>query len=98
MIRDITLGQYYPGHSCIHQLDPRIKIIGTFIYIVALFVVSDFIGFAVAAAALAIIIGLSRVPFRFIAKGLKPVFLIIAFTFLINMFMTDGRTLYHIGF
>lgn len=98
MIRDITLGQYYPGDSFIHKLDPRVKIIGTFIYIIALFIVTDFIGFAIAALALAIVIGISKVPFSFIAKGLKPVFLIIAFTFLINMFMTDGETLYKIGF
>lgn len=98
MIRDITLGQYYPGNSFIHRLDPRVKIVGTFIYIIALFVVTDFIGFAISALALAITIGVSRVPFSFIIKGLKPVFLIIAFTFLINMFMTDGQLLYQIGF
>ncbi|QHI71875.1 energy-coupling factor transporter transmembrane component T family protein [Aminipila terrae] len=98
MIRDITLGQYYPGHSLIHRLDPRVKIVGTFIYIVALFVVSDFIGFAISALALAMVIGISKVPFSFIAKGLKPVFLIITFTFFINMFMTGGHTLFKIGF
>ncbi|QIB68457.1 energy-coupling factor transporter transmembrane protein EcfT [Aminipila butyrica] len=98
MIRDITLGQYYPGNSLIHKLDPRIKISGTFLYIVALFVVSDFIGFGLSALALAAVIGISRVPFGFISKGLKPVFLIITFTFLINMFMTDGETLFQLGF
>lgn len=98
MIRDITLGQYYPGASFIHRLDPRVKIIGTFIYIIALFIVSDFIGFAISAVGLAVIVLISKVPFGFIAKGLKPVFLIIAFTFLINMFMTDGELLYKIGF
>ncbi|MFV0516001.1 MAG: energy-coupling factor transporter transmembrane component T family protein [Aminipila sp.] len=98
MIRDITLGQYYPGDSVIHRLDPRIKIIGTFIYIIALFVVSDFIGFAISALMLSIIVGISKVPFGFISKGLKPVFLIIALTFLINMFMTDGELLFKIGF
>ncbi|QAT42084.1 energy-coupling factor transporter transmembrane component T family protein [Aminipila luticellarii] len=98
MIRDITLGQYYPGSSLIHKLDSRVKITGTFLYIIALFVVSDFIGFAIAALALAMVIGISKVPFSFIAKGLKPVFLIIAFTFLINMFMTGGKTLVQIGF
>lgn len=98
MIRDITLGQYYPGGSVIHRLDPRTKIIGTFIYIIALFVVSDFLGFAAAALALAVVIEVSGVPLGFIAKGLKPVFLIIAFTFLINMFMTDGEVLWKLGF
>lgn len=98
MIRDITLGQYYPGSSVVHRLDARIKIVGTFVYIAALFVVSDFIGFALSAAALALVIAISRVPFGFIAKGLKPVFLIITFTFLINMFMTDGELLFKLGF
>lgn len=98
MIRDITLGQFYPGNSFIHRLDPRVKIVGTFLYIVALFIVSDFIGFAIAAIALAIVIGISKVPFSFIAKGLKPIFLIIVFTFFINMFMTNGEILYKIGF
>jgi energy-coupling factor transport system permease protein len=98
MIRDITLGQYYPSESWVHKLDPRIKIIGTFIYIIALFIVRDFIGFGIAAFGLAIVIAISKVPFGFIAKGLKPVFLIIAFTFLINMFMTDGETIFEIAF
>ncbi|MGN0711746.1 MAG: energy-coupling factor transporter transmembrane component T family protein [Anaerovoracaceae bacterium] len=98
MIRDITLGQYYPGGSLIHRLDPRIKIIGTFIYIIAIFVVNNFAGFAISALALAACIAVSKVPFRFIARGLKPVFLIIAFTFIINMFMTDGETLWKLGF
>lgn len=98
MIRDITLGQYYPGGSLIHRLDPRIKIIGTFIYIIAIFVVNNFVGFAISALVLAACIAVSKVPFRFIARGLKPVFLIIAFTFIINMFMTDGETLWKLGF
>lgn len=98
MIRDITLGQYYPGGSLIHRLDPRIKIIGTFIYIIAIFVVNNFAGFAISALVLAACIAVSKVPFRFIARGLKPVFLIIAFTFIINMFMTDGETLWKLGF
>ena len=90
MIRDITLGQFYPGGSFIHRLDPRIKILATVLYIVALFVVDDFIGFAIAFAGLAIIIAVSKVPLSFILRGLKPVFLIILFTFIINMFMVKG--------
>lgn len=98
MIRDITLGQYYPGESWIHKLDPRTKIIGTFVFLVALFLVKDFWGFLVAVAGLALVIGISRVPLSFILKGLKPVFLIILFTFVINMFMTRGETLVEWGF
>ncbi len=93
MIRDITLGQYYPGSSYIHRLDPRVKIMATLIYIVALFVVDDFIGFGIAFIGLAATIAISKVPLKFILRGLKPVFLIIAFTFLINMFMVRGEVL-----
>lgn len=78
--------------------DPRVKILATVFYIVALFVVADFIGFAVAFIELAVIIAVSRVPLRFILRGLKPVFLILAFTFLINMFMVKGEPLVTLGF
>lgn len=93
MIRDITLGQYYPGSSWIHKLDPRVKIVATLLYIVALFVVDDFLGFAIAAAGLAAVIIISKVPLSFILRGLKPVFLIISFTLIINMFMIKGEVL-----
>lgn len=98
MIRDITLGQYYPENSFIHKLDPRIKIMATLFYIVSLFVVDDFIGFAVAFVELAVIIAVSKVPLKFILRGLKPVFLIILFTFVINMFMIKGEVLVSLGF
>lgn len=92
-IRDITLGQYYPGNSWIHKLDPRIKIMATILYIVALFVIQDFIGFAIAFAGLAAVVIMSGVPLKFILRGLKPVFLIISFTLIINMFMIKGEVL-----
>ena len=94
MIRDITLGQYYPGRSVIHRLDARTKIIATLLYIVELFIVNNFWGFLIAAAALLAVIAASRVPLRFILRGLTAVFLIIAFTFVLNLFMTDGRVLW----
>ena len=97
MIRDITLGQYYPGNSWVHRLDPRIKIIATLLYIVALFVVHDFIGFAISFVALAVIIAISKVPLKFILKGLKPVFIIIAFTLIVNLFMIKGEVLVQFG-
>jgi energy-coupling factor transport system permease protein len=98
MIRDITLGQYYPGDSWFHRLDARVKIIWTFIYIVSLFLIRDFWGYVIVLVTLALIIGISRVPLNFILKGLKPIFLIIIFTFVINMFMTKGPPLIEIGF
>ena len=95
MIRDITLGQYYPGSSPVHRLDARTKIIATLLYIIELFVVNNFYGFLIAAVALFAVIAVSRVPLRFIFRGLTAVFLIIAFTFLLNLFMVDGRVLWH---
>lgn len=94
MIRDITLGQYFPGNSVIHRLDARTKIIATLLYIVELFVVTNFWGFIIAGAVLAIIIAVSKVPVKFIFRGLTPVLLIIAFTFVLNIFMVDGRILW----
>ena len=74
MIRDITLGQYYQAESWIHRLDPRLKIIATLVYIAALFVVDDFLGFIIAAVVLGVVIAVSKVPLKFILRGLKPDF------------------------
>ena len=95
MIRDITLGQYYPGDSVIHRLDARTKIIATLLYLIELFVVNNFYGFLITAVALAVVIAISKVPVKFIFRGLSAVFLIIAFTFVLNVFMVDGRVLWH---
>lgn len=98
MIRDITLGQYFPGESVIHRLDPRVKIIATLMFIIELFIVDNFLGFAIAAVCLGIIIGVSKVPVSFIMRGLKPILLILVFTFALNIFMVDGRILWQWGF
>ena len=98
MIRDITLGQYYQGESLIHRLDPRVKIIATILFIAELFIVDSFIGFAVYTAVLALTVAVSKVPLSFIMKGLKPVLLIIIFTFCLNIFMVDGKIIFQIGF
>lgn len=98
MLRDITIGQYYPGDSAIHRLDPRVKILGTMIFIAALFVFHSFWGFLASFLVLALLIGISKVPVKFILRGLKPIFLIIVITFLLNMFMIDGDTLFKLGF
>ena len=96
MIRDITLGQYYPGKSPIHDLDPRFKILATLVYLIALFIVNSFVGFAFAALFLLIVIIISKVPLSYILRGLKVVFLILIFTFVLNLFMYDGNVLVHI--
>lgn len=98
MIRDITLGQYYPGESFIHRLDPRVKIVSTFAYIISLFLVKDFTGFAIETAFLVLVVYVSGVRPRFFLKGLKPVFIIILFTVTVNMFMTKGHVLFELWF
>ena len=97
MIRDITLGQYYPGNSVIHRLDPRVKIMATLLYIVALFVVKDFVGFIAPVVLLEAVIILAKVPRRYIWRGLKPVLIIIAFTLIVNIFMIRGEVLWQFG-
>lgn len=97
MIRDITLGQYFPGESWIHRLDARTKIIATLVYIVGLFIVDTFWGFLVALVALATVVAISKVPLKFILKGLKPIFIIILFTFILNLFMIPGTILVKVG-
>lgn len=100
MIRDITLGQYYQQEkpSPIHRLDARTKILGVFVYIIALFVAKGLLSFIIAAAFTMVMIALSRVPLRFILRGAKAIIWIIAFTFILNLFMMDGRILWQFGF
>ena len=93
MIRDITLGQYYQGASWIHRLDPRTKIIAVLVYIAGLFIVHSLLGMVMCTVVLAAVIAVSRVPLSFILRGLKPIFIIILLTFILNLFMYDGRTL-----
>lgn len=95
MIRDITLGQYYPEQSVIHRLDARTKILGTLLYIIEIFLVNSFAGVGLVILALGVLIGISRVPVRFIFKGLKAVVFIILLTFVLNLFMFDGTVLWH---
>ncbi|MCR5831943.1 MAG: energy-coupling factor transporter transmembrane protein EcfT [Lachnospiraceae bacterium] len=93
MIRDITLGQYYPADSVLHRLDPRVKLAGTLIYVISLFLFQSFTGYIVATAFLITVIILSRVPVGFMFRGLKAVFILLLFTGILNMFLTPGREL-----
>jgi len=97
MLRDITIGQYFPIDSPIHRLDPRIKIIISFIYLISLFIVKDLLIFGFVTAFLFLIINISKVPLKYILKGLKPIFLIIIFAFTINLFMTPGKIIFSFG-
>ena len=98
MIRDITIGQYFPGNSVIHRLDPRVKIIATLLFIIELFIVDNFLGFAIAGVCLGIVIAVSGVPLGYIVRGLKPIIIILLFTFTLNMFMIDGHIIWQWGF
>ena len=71
MIRDITLGQYYPVNSILHRLDPRVKLFGTMIFLIALFIGDSWLGYLLSTIFLAGVIALSKVPFRFMVKGLE---------------------------
>jgi energy-coupling factor transport system permease protein len=93
MIKDITIGQYVPGDSFIHKLDPRAKILISMVFIVTLFIVNNFEGYIFVIAFTALSIAISKVPFRYIYKGLKPIFILLLFTALINIFMTSGDVL-----
>ena len=90
MIRDITIGQYYPAKSVIHRLDPRVKIVCTLLFIVSLFIQNSVLGYAIATVFLAVVIRLSKVPFKFIVKGLKAVVILLLFTAVMNLFLTQG--------
>ncbi len=97
MLKDITIGQYYPISSIMHRLDPRFKIIATFVYMISLFVVESINDYGLIVVFLTLLIISSKVPIKFILKGLKPIFMIILITFALNIFMTPGEVLYTIG-
>ena len=96
MLRDITLGQYYQADSVIHRLDPRVKLGTTILFIISLFVFDDFLGYAVAALFLAVVVKLSKVPFRFMVKGMKSIVFLLSITVLFNLFLTPGEPVVHI--
>ncbi|NMA86290.1 MAG: energy-coupling factor transporter transmembrane protein EcfT [Tissierellia bacterium] len=97
MLKDITIGQYFPGDTFVHKLDPRIKILISIMFIISLFFIKDFYPYALIFAFIIFSIILSKIPIRFILKGLKPLMLIIIITFLINVFLTKGEVLYTLG-
>ncbi|MDO4614151.1 MAG: energy-coupling factor transporter transmembrane component T [Lachnospiraceae bacterium] len=93
MGNEITLGQYYPVDSILHRLDPRTKFIGTIIYIVSLFLVKGVAGYLYVTAALAALIILSKVPFRFMLKSLRGIFFILILTVIFNLLLTPGTVI-----
>ena len=93
MLRDITLGQYYHADSVIHKLDPRVKLATTMLFIISLFVFNGIFGYVLAAIFLTVIIKLSKVPFKFMVKGMKAIVFLILITVVFNLFLTPGEPL-----
>ena len=93
MLKDITLGQFFPGTSIVHRLDPRCKLLMTVVYIAALFTAESYVSYAAMLVVTGVCIALSRIPLKVILRGLKPLWIIIALTAVLNMFFTPGREL-----
>ena len=91
MLKDITLGQFFPGKSFIHRLDPRTKLLFLVVYIVVLFTADNWISYGVVFAFLIFSIAISRIPLRAIVRGMKPLLFILIFTGVLNLFFTDGE-------
>lgn len=92
MLKDITLGQYFPGNTVAHRLDPRTKILLVTLYIIALFSAKGLLGYMVMAATLAVCVKISKVGFKSLVRGLKPLVVIIAFTGILNIFFTPAES------
>jgi energy-coupling factor transport system permease protein len=99
MIKDITIGQYIPGESFVHKLDPRLKILISVLFIVDLFLVNNFNGYLFVLIFIVATILIANLPFKYVYKGLKPIFAIILITAVLNIFMTTGEhRIFHYGF
>jgi len=91
VLKDITLGQFFPGKSFIHRLDPRTKLLFLVVYIVVLFTADNWISYGVVFAFLLLSIAISRIPLKAIVRGMKPLLFILIFTGILNLFFTDGE-------
>ena len=98
MLRDITLGQFYPADSLLHKMDPRTKLVGTIGFLISVFVFNSIPGYAVATVFLAAMIKISKVPVKFMFRGLKAIFMILLFTVAFNIFLTPGEIIWSLGF
>lgn len=96
MLKDITLGQYFPGNSPIHRMDPRTKLLALILYIVTIFIADGLIPYIICAAGLVAVIRISRIPLKLIMKSLKPIVIIIIFTGALNILYTPGTELFRL--
>ena len=93
MLKDITLGQFFPGNSVVHRLDPRTKLLMLIVYIVSLFVANNWVSYLLVFCFLATVIAISHIPLKSIFRGMKPLIFILVFTGVLNIFFTAGQTL-----
>ncbi len=93
MMRDITIGQYYPTDSPVHRMDPRLKLFATLVFLISVFAYKGLIGLMIVTAFLVFVIRLSRVPFRYMVKGLRAILILMLITAMFNLFLTPGETL-----
>ena len=98
MLSDITIGQYFPGNSILHRLDPRTKVVLLFFYLVLIFLCKSGISYGVMTALTAALMLLSKVPMRMMLRSLKPLWWIILFTFVVHIFSTPGEELCKVAF
>lgn len=91
MLKNITIGQFFPGESIIHRMDPRVKIILIFGFVLGIFLVKSFYCYLLIAIYIFLIIGVCKIPVKYMLRGLKPIFLIVIFTFVLNVLMTKGE-------
>lgn len=97
MLREITIGQYYPVDSVLHRLDPRVKLLATLLYLISLFLMNSWTGYLFGAAVLLFLIRLSKVPIGFITRGLKGILFILLLSVSFNLFLTPGREIFRLG-
>lgn len=98
MLRDITLGQYYPVDSVLHRMDPRTKLFGTMVFIISLFIANNIWAYLAATLFLAAAIKLSHVPFKFMVRGLKAIVFLLLISVSFNLFLTQGEVVFQLGF
>jgi len=98
MLKDITIGQFFPGESVVHRLDPRLKIVITFACIITLFLAGGPVSYAVMIAFIALVIRISGIPLKLVVRGLKPILFIVTFTAVLNLFYTPGEYIWEWGF
>lgn len=96
MLRDITIGQYYSVDSVIHSLDPRVKLFGVLLFIISLFTFGNIFSYCLATIILIVVITVSKIPFKYVIRGLKPLLILLLFTTVLNLFTTKGEVLIHI--